>query len=410
MVQRIGRVALPHLAAPWAGPAAIGAVVAFATLLAMVISPPARPYIKVAMIGNSMQYYNDFPRFLEAISDGHVEQQSCLHGNANLHSILVMGNGMYKHWLSGSARIANNDSYKIYDFGACTVPQLLFGYDADLEARAAEVYQDGNDDGVETATDNDDFYSFYDGRNSCLRSETYLNYLDAQYQAQGPPSFDFIFMNDNTRAPARNETRQLSLQTLEESYIPWILETGATPVFLFTHAYWTPYRDMGGLSDIPTFTALTYEGYKEYLDLLRQSLPESQEPRLAPVGLAFLLVWEENYALWLRLFSADQVHASPLGTYLQGCVVHHTLFGVLPKWSVAVHKDPSRLWSEARRLQPVEHGRNPFPTQEEAAYLYHVAERITVYGVIPKSFPRVEQGDASHYEPNDDTYRADDIF
>jgi hypothetical protein len=56
----------------------------------MVVTPPALPYIKVAMIGNSMQYYNDLPRFLEPYPMG-IEQNSCLHGDSNLHSILVTG-------------------------------------------------------------------------------------------------------------------------------------------------------------------------------------------------------------------------------------------------------------------------------------------------------------------------------
>jgi hypothetical protein len=410
MIHRIGRIALPPVA-PWVGPAAITAVVAFAVLVALVVKPPSLPYIKVAMIGNSMQYYNDLPRFLEAISDGRIEQNSCLHGDSNLHSILVMGSGMYQHWKSGSSRIAvNNTDSKIYDFGACTVPQLLFGYDEDLETRAAEIYDSGNDDSVEKSTDNDDFYSYYDSLNPCLRSEEYLTYLNSLYQERGPPQYDFIFINDNTRSPARNETRQLGLQTLEEKYLPWFLETGATPVFLMTHAYWSPYRDMGGLGDVATFTALTYEGYKQYADLLRTYLPKSQEPRIAPVGLAFLLVHEENYSFWERMFHTDFVHASPLGTFLQGLVVHHTLFGVMPRWDVAVRKDPSSLWRYARRFQPTDHRRNPFPTEEECAYLFHVAERVTKFGVIPKSLTRIENGEASDYVPQDDIYRVDDIF
>jgi hypothetical protein len=82
----------------------------------------------------------------------------------------------------------------------------LFG-DEDLETRAAEIYDSGNDDSVEKSVDNDD-YSYYDSLNPCLRSEEYLTYLDSLYLEQGLP-YDFIFINDNTRSPARNETRQL---------------------------------------------------------------------------------------------------------------------------------------------------------------------------------------------------------
>lgn len=85
------------------------------------------PHVKVAMIGNSMMYYNDFPRFMgtcllilsvsagkescilhgahhdislslshittEELSDGHLTQNSCLHGNANFKTILQWGVG-----------------------------------------------------------------------------------------------------------------------------------------------------------------------------------------------------------------------------------------------------------------------------------------------------------------------------
>jgi hypothetical protein len=91
-------------------------------------------------------------------------------------------------------------------------------------------------------------------------------------------------------------------------------------------------------------------------------------------------------------------------------VVHHTLFGVMPRWDVAVRKDPSSLWRYARRFQPTDHRRNPFPTQEECAYLFSVAERVTRFGVIPKSLTSIENGEAAVYVPQDDIYRVDDIF
>jgi hypothetical protein len=50
----------------------------------------------------------------------------------------------------------------------------LFCYDEDLETRAARIYDSGNDDSVEKSVDNDDFYSYYDSLNPCLRSEEYL--------------------------------------------------------------------------------------------------------------------------------------------------------------------------------------------------------------------------------------------
>jgi hypothetical protein len=330
---------------------------------------------------------------------------------------------MYRIWDSGSARIYSYDR-NVHDFGACTVRQLLFGYDEDLETRLSEQGGGGGGNGGNDGDDeddddhyetdySDDFFSYNDGSNPCLQNQHYVEYLEkkyAYYEQRELLHWDYIFLNDNTRSPARAETRREGLDVLESAYLPWFLETGATPVFLDTYAYWTPYRDMGGLVSVPEFTSLTYAGYQEYADMLSEHLPANQKPRIAPVGLAFLLVWEENQSFWERLFHVDKIHASPLGTYLQGCVVHHTLFGVLPDYRTAVRGDMSSLWINARRFQPGEHRRSPFPSRDEAAYLYNVAARICVYGHVPKTFVRYTEGEASNYAPIDDQYKVDDLF
>ena len=53
---------------------------------------------------------------------------------------------------------------------------------------------------------------------------------------------------------------------------------------------------MTGLTDIPIFMSLTYEGYREYAEAVGQYLPEEQQPKLAPVGLAFLLACSQHVA------------------------------------------------------------------------------------------------------------------
>ena len=50
--------------------------------------------ISVAFCGNSILYYNDCPRVLEALSGGRLTQDSCLRGGASLKSLMVKGNGM----------------------------------------------------------------------------------------------------------------------------------------------------------------------------------------------------------------------------------------------------------------------------------------------------------------------------
>ena len=167
---------------------------------------------------------------------------------------------------------------------------------------------------------------------------------------------------------------------------------------------------MTGLQSVPEFTSLTMAGYRSYVDLLSPLLPENQQPRIAPVALAFLFVYEDNRNLWEKLFHVDQIHCGPLGTYLQSLIVHHTIFGVLPENSVAVRGDMSSLWMEARRFQPVEHHRDPFPTQEEAAYLYHVAVKTCIHQQLPRTYKYYTNGEAADYDPVDDIYKVDDLF
>lgn len=418
-------------APPWKKAAAASTAIAGLLLVGVATMPRPLPQYHIAFVGNSMQYYNDFPRFMEALSSNHITQDCCLHGDASLDTILTWGSGMFEIWHTGVARmdtdgnkIDSSSSYNnddddnrqiLYDMGACTVEQLLLGYDYALDTRMEEVGDDGGNDDDGGANDadkqlNDDFYTYYDGKNPCLNDPGYYSYRQEQYATNGPPQFDFVIINDRTRDPARRETRNTSLSALDDTYIQFFQESGVTPIFLVTYAYDTPYRDMSGLIDVPTFTSLTYEGYKEYAELVAAALPESQQPRLAPVALAFLLVYEENFSLWQKLFHIDQIHASPHGTFLQGCVVHYTIFGRLPSRHVALRNDMSALWDHARRMQPRKHRRLPMPTREEAEYLYHIAERVTVRGQIPKSFIQYSNHEASDYVPNDGAYADNDIY
>ncbi|GKY97677.1 hypothetical protein MPSEU_000725900 [Mayamaea pseudoterrestris] len=407
----VGRIELSQ--SPWFPLAATSAILLLALIAACSLPGTTRPYYHIAFIGNSMQYYNDLPRFMEALSDYHLTQDSCLHGDATLQSILLTGNGMYQIWKdSGSARVYNDDA-TIHDFGACTVPQLLFGYDQDLQDRVdSNNYnqQQQQDDQLQQQL-NDDFATFNDFKNPCVMDENYYYWLQQnRFNVTAPPHYDFVVINDNTRSPARTETRQASLQVLAETYVPMLLQTTSTPILICTYGYNSPYRDMGGLSTVPEFTSYTYQGYLEYTQLLANSLPRWQKPLISPVCLAFLIVHEDNYGLWKELFGVDKVHASPMGTYLQGLCIYATMYGALPPQSIAIRPDMSYLFLNVRRFQPGIHRRSPFPTQEQASYLYHVADRACVHGHLPRTLTLFKHKESVDYEPHDDLYRIDDLF
>jgi hypothetical protein len=271
----------------------------------------------------------------------------------------------------------------VYDFGACTVPQLLFGRDVQLYDQIHDK------DGTYR-------YLFDDGSNPCLQETDYFEYLERKVTDEAGhhlrlPQWDFVVINDYTANPGRNRTRQAGLHLLRDVYLPMIqrLKT-ATPVFLDTHAYWTvEHKNLEGLAnsieDMPRFTSLTYEGYRMYAQMMAEHLPEQNKPRIAPVGIAFLVVWGEDRKLWHSLFHSDSLHPSPAGTFLSACIIHATVFGKMPRREWAVRDDMDSLWCRARVLQPADMPPNPFPTKEQAEYLYEVAQNVTA-GYRPASF------------------------
>lgn len=329
----------------------------------------------VAFLGNSVQYYNDFPRFMEVISADRIVQNSCLHEDATIANLLYSGNGMLKKFNTNNARIGGSSS-TLFDYGACTVHQLLFGYDRFL-------YKNWKN--YNASSSNSDYAGAYnDGLNPCYANSNYLTYVTMQFK-ENPVRWDYVVINDNTMSPGVYSSRQQSLASLMKTYANWFAKIGATPVFLDTPAYWTNFRNLSIFVDVPTFTSVTYEGYRKYALALGKKLPAKQKPRIAPVGIAYLTVWEDNYEMWTNLFHYDGIHASPHGTFLQGCVVYHTLFGRMPDSTVALPDSISTLFSRARRMQPPSQHRRDWPTRADARYLYNIAKKV-VKGYKPASF------------------------
>jgi hypothetical protein len=320
--------------------------------------------VSVAFIGNGMQYVNDLPRFMGTLSEGNIAQNSCYRNGTFLKNLTIHGNGMSEYWNTPAALIEGTN---VYDFGACTVKQLLFGKDEHLERLARKGH-----------FKHDPLIG-----NPCLEFPEYLGYLN-KYYAKNKPRWDFVVLNDNSRSPSRRIERQKSLKALRNVYVPWFQETGAIPVILDTHAYSDPTGRTISIN-VPTFTSITYEGCVEYAALVESFLPPSQKPRIAPVGIVFLTVWEEDHALWERLFRSDRIHNSPLGTFLQGCVLHYTLMGRMPSKDDVLRDDMSELWQNARMMQPSGQPTSPFPSKVDAEHVYNIAERVLKNKHLPKA-------------------------
>jgi len=337
--------------------------------------------LNVAFIGNAYLFINDIPRLLEVLSTGHVYQNSVLHAGGSLKNLWQTGNGMYELWQTDEAVIeysmssggdddaaaGNDDDYNTistYDFGLCSVAQILQGYD--------EYIGYGNQAG----------HYKNDGLNPCLVNEYYASIVEAQLE-KDPVHWDYVVLADQSKRMAIEKARNDTVNVLTGGYGPLLETSGAVPVIVDTHAFWSDSSNMTGLGDIPTFTALIWDGVEAYVSALKQVLPRKQAPIVAPIGLAYLTVWEENFELWQLLFLDDQIHSSAAGSYLFVHVLYATLFGHMPADDDEQYYTPSQfLFQDSRKIL----GNQPYyPNSYESDYLRDVARRVVLRGYVPPS-------------------------
>jgi len=463
------------------------------TALLIFTSPERQPLpeYNVAFIGNSIMYTYDLPRLMEMMAatttdfddsaddaedddrskhfhdmihskNSAVYTDSCLHGSLNLKTQLTTGNGMYMIFDSANAVIDAYDYYDgdkdnddagngnnngngendddnveysttVVDYGACTVPQLLFGRDDHL--------------------DEDDGYYNDDGKNPCFQDENYLeflqtvkykdayNYNNNHNEKDGgygyPPRWDFVVMNDRTVFPGIVKKRSAIIETLKDQYAPMLASTRGSPrpVLLATYGYdrpqgnskWKKQLNSGGDDGddenlIVEFTSHVHRGYVLYAQALAETLPENQAPLIAPVGLAFLTIYEEDRAMWNKLFYYDRLHPSPHGSYVIGLVVFATIYNRMPPKRMVLQQDMSWLWSRARRYQVTSNGpAMVYPNVVEAEYLYDVCRRVALSKRVPDSLlsaAQIAQLEQPYYDElrgdfDDDafyTYDDDDCY
>ena len=131
----------------------------------------------------------------------------------------------------------------------------------------------------------------------------------------------------------------------------------------------------------------------EYAEALASVLPDDQTPLIAPAGLAFLLVYEEDQSKWEDLISGDGVHASVRGSYLIACVIYATIYGHLPEKGYSTHHI-DEIFAKSRKVYDAE---ITYPTTSEAIYYRSIARRVVLLGEMPASFTPdeedVEEGD-----------------
>mmetsp|Transcript_40830 Transcript_40830/g.47742 ORF Transcript_40830/g.47742 Transcript_40830/m.47742 type:complete len:320 (+) Transcript_40830:137-1096(+) len=270
---------------------------------------------KIAFIGNGFQYYNDMPRVLEALSDGNIIQDSVFRYQGSLYSIANKGNGMDEVY--DQDNVANEDG--TYDYGADTVASLF-----------------------------------------------------------DEASWDYVVMNDRALFPIVEKKMYYSVQAIYDTYLPYLNATNVrtVPVFIATYAPADEERRMpdgANIVSVENFTQSMHLGYYSYAQLMKPYLTKRQKPRVAPVGKAFLNVYNNDADTWLKLFDQDDLYnPSAYGTYLQALCVYKTIYAKLPPAELALPTYPEFLFYTSRLVND-----NPeYPTYDEASYLYSVANNI----------------------------------
>ncbi|CAB9509072.1 expressed unknown protein [Seminavis robusta] len=229
---------------------------------------------------------------------------------------------------------------------------------------------------------------------TCLKAGMYLNmfhYSQCPYQMSQSrqdmtmehlfdnttQSWDYVILNDQTKAPALRLEQQTTRVQMRTKFAQEFWDTGATPIFLQTAAYRHPFADFGTFEQ---FTKLLHDGYHDYANEVTEWFQKRwqsdtsigtrrpKEARVSPVGEAYAEVKSKNVELWEKLYMADGIHPSPLGTWLQVCVLYATMLKEEPP------KNYPALWITAQ-------GR---PPQEEATELWSVALQVT--GIMDEQF------------------------
>ncbi|CAB9509070.1 expressed unknown protein [Seminavis robusta] len=238
---------------------------------------------------------------------------------------------------------------------------------------------------------------------SCMKPGMYLNIIHSDMGGCDPgltqshqdltmdklfdnttQSWDYVVLNDQTKAPATPMEQMTTNVLLKRKFAQQSWDTGATPIFLQTAAYQHTKTEFGTFEQ---FTKLLHDGYHDYANEVTECFQKRRqsdtsigtrrpkEARVSPVGEAYAEVKSKNVELWEQLYMADGVHPTPLGTWLQVCVLYATMLNEEPP-----DYDPA-FWKTGPGTYRTS---GPLPTQEQATELWSAALRVT--GIMDDQF------------------------
>lgn len=282
-----------------------------------------RRRVSIAFLGNSIQYFNDCPRLVQSMLKAAgmaVRQNSCLRGGSNLESLWMKGNGMRNKFATPPAVRPNGGGGGgggSFDIGAPTPKALL-----------------------------------HPQTNNTRRT------------------WDYVLFQDHTQHPTRHASRTQSMEALKKHYLPLLQEfqSQTTVLLLQTYAYRVKgLKETEDLGDFHAFTERLVEGYQMYSEVFQEA---GFPVQIVPMGRAVQFLYKHRrHDLWEKLYSWDDFHPSPHGTWLQACLI----FLVTTRGTVAPPTYDPLWWDDCRYMQPPEQKPLPLPTVQEAEELRQVA-------------------------------------
>jgi hypothetical protein len=188
--------------------------------------------------------------------------------------------------------------------------------------------------------------------------------------------WEFCVWQDHTQGPARAASRQASIATLQEHYLPLLLSlpsttttttTPTTVLLLQTFAY--KVAGMRGTQDLgdslDDFTDKLVAGYSAYQQVIQAA---GVPCRMIPMAEAVRWLYHHRRDdLWEQLYSWDDFHPSPHATWLQACLIYTVVTGAPPPAYNAL------WWDRSRYMQPPSEGPLPLPTEAQAEDLRQLA-------------------------------------
>mmetsp|Transcript_24492 Transcript_24492/g.51278 ORF Transcript_24492/g.51278 Transcript_24492/m.51278 type:complete len:291 (-) Transcript_24492:252-1124(-) len=206
--------------------------------------------------------------------------------------------------------------------------------------------------------------------------------------------WDVVVLQDNSGVPggASKNAYKASLKALQEDLAP--LTTRSAHCILYStwgHLHGSVYeKQRAAYPDYLIMQRLTTAGCEAYFHLLselRSQNDNALRTSLAPVGDAFLIIYEEEVAqgrtpthassLFSRLFVPDHFHPSRIGTYLAACTFVELLIHDRHELSFpASWRPPAECaFDESLRERFGSDWRPERMSDEEAARLQHAARK-----------------------------------